>query len=65
MLGESRIFLSALLLDVDPELLSFLVEMAALESERFGRICDVVAVTLELRKNNIPLKLLYAIGQRA
>jgi hypothetical protein len=47
-LGGVRLFFSTLLLNVDSELLGFLVEVAAFQAERLSCIRDVVIASLEL-----------------
>jgi len=53
---------STLLLNIDSELLGFLVEMAALQSERFRSIRDVVIASLQLGKNRLTLEALHSLG---
>jgi len=53
----------ALGFDVDAELLTFLVEVAPLETERPCGLGNVVPVGLELRQDNLTLESRHTIGE--
>jgi hypothetical protein len=61
--GIVRLFFSTLFLNIDSELLRFFVKMAALETERFGRVRDVVIAPLQLGENRFALEVLYPLSQ--
>jgi hypothetical protein len=60
--GRFSLFFSTLFLNIDPELLGFLVEMAALQAETFGSICNVVIASLQLGENRFTLEILYPVS---
>src|SRR5580693_6099865 len=64
ILGRVRLFFAALLLNIDSELLRFLVKVAPLQTERLSGIRDVVIATLQLGGNHFTLELLHPLGQR-
>src|SRR5262249_13679047 len=49
--------------EIDPQLLALLVKMAALQTQRFGGVGDVMVVALDLVEDHLPLELLYAVGE--
>ena len=55
----------ALGFDVDAELLTFLVEVTPLETERPCGLGNVMPVRLEFREDDLALEGGHAIGQRA
>src|SRR5687768_14341101 len=57
--------LSSLRLQIDTQLLAFLIEMTALEPERARRLSHAVAVSRQLAKHSLTLEGGDAVGQRA
>ncbi|SRR6266446_6240981 len=52
-------------LEIDPELLTLLIEVAALEAERAGGVGDAMAVRRELREHDFTLERVDAARERA
>ena len=50
---------------VNPQLLAFLVQVTALEAERFGGVGDVIVVVPQLRQNRLALEALDSLRQGA
>jgi len=64
-LKRLRLFFSTLLLNIDSELLGFLVEMATLQTEGLGGIRNVIIAPLQLGENRLTLEILHPLGQWA
>jgi hypothetical protein len=64
LIGRFSLFFSTLLLNIDSELLGFLVEMAALQAKRLSSIRNVVIASFQLGENCFTLEVLYPLSQR-
>ena len=53
------------LFQINSQLLALFIKMAALQSQRFGSVGDVVILALDLVKNYLSFKLVNALGQSA
>jgi hypothetical protein len=48
--------------EVDAKRLAFLIEMAALQAERFGSVGHALAVPLQLSQDLVALEAIHALG---